>query len=178
MNETKDSILPSGAPAAKEQPLLRRRIWKKVIDKVMSPTIRFLYRTGLQNLTGGKMAVVTHKGRKTGKIRKTVLFAQYFNPKTYELKLIAAFGVTDWFLNVRSSPALQIEVGPIAYEPEQRILTVAEIADLERDFRRKYPLVARVQAWLMGWPWRCSEEAFLAYAGSLRGVVFWPKGDQ
>ncbi len=176
MNEIKNSTLPSNIQNTREQTLLRRRIWKKIIDKIMTPFIRLLYRSGLQQLTGGMMVVVTHVGRKTGKIRKTVLYAQHFNPQTRELKLVAAFGVTDWFLNVRANPALLIEAGPETYEPEQRIMTLEEIASLERNFRQKHPIIARIQAWLMGWPWRCSEEEFLVYASSLRGVVFWPKG--
>ncbi len=32
---------------------LRRRLWKKFIDAVMTPMIRFLYRHRLQKLVGG-----------------------------------------------------------------------------------------------------------------------------
>jgi deazaflavin-dependent oxidoreductase (nitroreductase family) len=123
------------------------------------------------------MVVMTHIGRKTGKIRKTVLYAKSYDPKSKVLMLVSAFGVTDWFLNISKQPALLIEVGDVKYVPEQKILTADEIADLERRFRRKHPIVARAQAWLMGWPWKCSDDEFLAFATSLRGVVFWPKAN-
>lgn len=69
------------------------------------------------------------------------------------------------------------EISDVQYEPEQKILTADDIADLEHYFRRKHPVVARVQAWLMGWPWNCSDDDFLAFATSLRGVAFWPKAN-
>jgi hypothetical protein len=56
-----------------------------------------------------------------------------------------------------------------------KILTADENASLERSFRQKHPVVARAQAWLMGWPWKCSDDEFLAFATSLRRVAFWPK---
>ncbi len=121
------------------------------------------------------MVVLTHTGRKTGNIRKTMLHAKQYNSVSKELMLVSAFGVTDWFLNIRKQPALLVEVGDVRYVPEQKILTADEIADLECQFRRNHPVVARVQAWLMGWPWRCSDDEFLAFAASLRGVTFWPK---
>lgn len=160
-----------------EKPLLRRRIWKKIIDRILTPIVQFLYRSQLKRVIGGTMVVLTHAGRKTGKIRKTVLYAKNYDPQSKALMLVSAFGVTDWFLNISKQPALLVQVGDVKYVPEQKILTVGEIADLERCFRRKHPVVARAQAWLMGWPWHCSEDEFLAFAGSLRGVVFWPKSN-
>lgn len=121
------------------------------------------------------MVVLTHTGRKTGKTRKTVLYAKNYDPISKELMLVSAFGVTDWFLNICKQPAVLVEVGDVKYIPAQKILTVDEIANLERRFRQQHPVIARVQAWLMGWPWRCSDDEFLAFAGTLRGVVFWPK---
>ncbi len=39
-----------------------------------------------------------------------------------------------------------------------------------------FRLVARIQAWLMGWPWHCAEEAYLNYTGSLREADLCQKG--
>jgi deazaflavin-dependent oxidoreductase (nitroreductase family) len=155
--------------------LLRRRLWKKTIDIVLTPLVQCLYRTGLKRWIGGAMVVLTHVGRKSGKVRKTVLHVQDYNPTSKEVQLVAAFGITDWFLNISKRPALLVEIGNVRYVPEQKILTVHEIAALERAFREKHPLVAKVQAWLMGWPWKASDEEFMAFASSLRGLALWPK---
>lgn len=61
------------------------------------------------------------------------------------------------------------------FKPDQRLLSIEEIAELERRFRRRHPIVARSQCWLMDWPWRCSEDEFLEWAKTLRGVVFRPQ---
>ncbi|HLO17949.1 MAG TPA: nitroreductase/quinone reductase family protein, partial [Anaerolineales bacterium] len=106
--------------------MLRRRIWKKIIDRVLTPVIRFIYRSRLKRLIGGTMVVLTHTGRKTGKTRKTVLYAKNYNSISKELMLVSAFGVTDWFLNICKQPAVLIEVGDVKYVPAQKILTAAE----------------------------------------------------
>lgn len=118
-----------------EKPLLRRRIWKKIIDRILTPLIQFLYRSRFKRLLGRTMVVLTHIGRKTGQIRKTVLYAKTYDPKRKELRLVSAFGVTDWFLNIRKQPALLVEIGNVQYVPEQKILTADEIASLEHCFR-------------------------------------------
>lgn len=161
--------------AAGARPPLRLRLWKKTIDLVLTPLVQRLYRSGLRRWIGGTMVVLTHAGRKTGKIRKTVLYVQDYDLVSKKVQLVAAFGVTDWFLNISKQPALLVEIGDVRYVPEQKILSAHEIAALERAFRDRHPLVARVQAWLMGWPWKASDEEFMTFASSLRGVALWPK---
>ncbi len=155
---------------------LRRRLWKKFIDAVMTPVIRFLYRHRLQKLVGGLMIVLTHTGRKSGKVRKTVLFAKKYDPATRQLWLVSAFGVTDWYRNICVQPALRVEIGGVEYVPNQRILTAEEVVELEREFRSKFPVVARAQAWLMCWKWRLNEVEFLEHAARLPGVLLSPNG--
>jgi deazaflavin-dependent oxidoreductase (nitroreductase family) len=143
----------------------------------MTPVVMLLYRLGiLGRLADHWLTVVTHVGRKSGKVRKTVLYVQDYDPQTREVKVVAAWGESDWFKNVHATPALEVEIGGERYAPEQRLLEAEEIAELERQFRHRNPLVARVQCRLMGWPWRASEEEFLEYARSLRGVSFRTRG--
>ena len=150
--------------------------WQQFVRFAMTPVVMLLYRLGLLGrLMDHWLMLVTHVGRKSGKVRKTVLYVQGYDPQTREVRVVSAWGESDWFKNVRKSPALQIEIGRERYEPEQRFLEAEEIAELERRFRRRNPLVARVQCWLMGWPWRASDEEFLRYTRSLRGVAFRPR---
>jgi deazaflavin-dependent oxidoreductase (nitroreductase family) len=134
-----------------------------------------LYRLRLGWLTDHWLMIITHIGRRSGKIRRTIVYVQYYNPQTREAMVIAAWGVTDWYRNICARPALAIEIGKEQYVPTQRILEAEEIAELERAFRRQHPVVARAQCWLMNWPWQCSDAEFLAYARSLRGVAFRPQ---
>ena len=171
----RNKVLPArSAGATRQTSVVQRRAWKKFIDLILTPLVGRLYRSRFRSMVGSTMAVLTHVGRRTGKIRRTVLYAQYYNPRTKELRLVAAFGITDWFLNICKQPALLVEVGDARYVPAHRILSVHEIAEIQRRFRQNHPLVARAQAWLMGWPWGCPEDEFLAFAESLRGVVLWP----
>lgn len=40
-----------------EKPLLRRRIWKKIIDRVLTPVVQLLYRSRFKHVIGGTMVV-------------------------------------------------------------------------------------------------------------------------
>jgi deazaflavin-dependent oxidoreductase (nitroreductase family) len=150
-----------------------RIIWFKIIDKVLTPIVRLLYRLRL----GGwvPMAILTHVGRRTGKVRQTFLYMQCYDPVSHEVTLVSAFGLTDWYKNICAAPAQLVTVGNVSFIPQQRLMDTEEIAAIERQFRRQHPIVARIQAWLMDWPWRCTEEEFMHYASSLRGVVLRPK---
>jgi deazaflavin-dependent oxidoreductase (nitroreductase family) len=165
----------TGADKPKPTPL--SLLWQRFVRFGMTPVVMSLYRLRLLGwLTDHWLTVVTHVGRKSGRVRWTVLYVQSYDPQTREVKVVSAWGESDWFKNVRKSPALQVEIGREGYPPEQRFLEAEEIAELERQFRHRNPLVARVQCWLMGWPWRATEEEFLEYACSLRGVSFRPRG--
>jgi hypothetical protein len=79
--------------------------------------------------------------------------------------------VTDWYRNVLAGGIERLEIGRDRYLPSVRVLDTEEIAALERDFRGRHPVVARAQAWLIRWPWDTSEDDFMRWASSLRGVV-------
>lgn len=154
-------------------PKLQTRLWKWFVG-TWRPFLLFLFRLRLGWLTDHWLMAITHVGRRSGHVYQTLVYVQHYDPQRREATVVSAFGVTDWYRNVHATPALQVKIGLERYAPEQRILEPEEIAELERQFRRRHPLVARIQAWLMNWPWECSDEEFLRYARSLRGVAFRP----
>ena len=163
--------------AEKPKPKPLSILWQRFVRFGMTPVVMLLFRLRLLGwLTDHWLTVVTHVGRKSGRVRRTVLYVQGYDPQTREVKVVSAWGESDWFKNVCKVPALHVEIGRERYEPERRLLEAEEIAELERRFRHRNPLVARVQCRLMGWPWHASEGEFLEYARSLRGVAFRPRG--
>ena len=132
----------------------------------------FLYRLGLGWLLGKRFMLLTHLGRCSGKVRRTVLAVLRFDDKTNEIMAISAWSASDWYLNIQASPALQVEIGFTRYVPVQRVLSPEEIAALFMDYRHKHPLFSRIVCRIPGWRWDSSYEEFLELARTLRGVAF------
>ena len=135
----------------------------------------FLYRTGLGWLMGKRFMLLTHRGRRSGKVRRTILAILRFDSETKEIMAISAWSASDWYLNIQNSPALQVETGFTRYAPIQRTLSSHEIAMLFIDYRHKHPIFSRIVCQIPGWKWDSSYEEFLELARTLQGVAFRPK---
>ncbi len=137
-----------------------------------------LYRTGLGWLFGHRFMLLTHVGRRSGKVRRTVLAVLRFDPKTGEIMAISAWSASEWYKNIRTSPALQVDTGFTRYAPVHCSLSSEEIARLFEDYRRRHPIFSRIVCRIPGWKWDSSHEEFLELANTLRGVAFRPKENE
>lgn len=136
--------------------------------------IEHLYRWHFGWLFGHRVATVTHAGRRSGKTYRTVLYVQQYDPRTRAVTVVSVWGESNWLRNIRAAPALRVEIGRGSYVPQHRFLSTAEIVDIEREFRRAHPLLARGQALLMHWPWPATDAQLTAMSEPLRGVTFSP----
>ena len=134
-----------------------------------------LYRVGLGWLFGHRFMLVTHTGRRSGKVRRTVLAVLRFDPATREVAAVSAWSASEWYKNILAAPALQIETGLTRYAPEQRILSPEEIAALFDAYKRQHPIFSRIVCRIPGWKWDTTPEESLELARTLRGVAFTPK---
>lgn len=116
------------------------RLLKVVFD---SPAV--LYRIGFGWLLGKRFAVVTHRGRKTGQLRETVLEVLLFDPDNKESVVVSAYGTrADWYRNLLVLPALRVRTGRMDYVPEQRFLTEDEAREAANEFTRRHPWEAKL----------------------------------
>jgi deazaflavin-dependent oxidoreductase (nitroreductase family) len=118
--------------------------------------------------------LLTHIGRCSGKLRRTILAVLRFDPITKEIMAISAWSASDWYLNIQASPALQVETGCTRYVPIQRALSPEKITTLFEDYRHKHPVFSRIVCQIPGWKWDSSHEEFLELARTLRGGAFRP----
>jgi deazaflavin-dependent oxidoreductase (nitroreductase family) len=118
--------------------------------------------------------LLTHVGRRSGKLRRTILAVLRFDPRNREIMAISAWRASDWYFNIQASPALQVDTGFTRYTPMQRPLSPEEIATLFEDYRHKHPIFSRIVCQIPGWKWNSSHEEFLELARTLRGVAFRP----
>ncbi len=135
----------------------------------------FLYRLHLGWLLGKRFMQITHVGRRSGKVRRTILAVLRFDDKTKEIYAVSAWKGSDWYYNIQASPALQVETGFIHYVPVQRTLSPEEITTAFMEYRKQHPIFSRMICRIPGWKWNSTYEEFLELARTLRGVAFKPK---
>lgn len=113
----------------------------------------WLARHGLGWTLGTRFLVVTHRGRRSGRVLHTPLEVVDRVPGTGELLVISAWGdEADWLRNIRAHPALEIAVGGHRFVPRQRFLGEDEALVALRRYRRRHPLAFRALCALLGWP--------------------------
>lgn len=134
-----------------------------------------LYRLRLGWLLGKRFMQITHVGRRTGKVHRTILAVLRFDDKTKEIYAVSAWKGSDWYYNIQALPALKVETGSVSYIPKQRILTPEEITTAFMEYRRKHPIFSRLICRIPGWKWDSTYDEFLALARTLHGVDFSPK---
>ncbi len=133
-----------------------------------------LYRLGLGRMLGKRFMLLTHKGRRSGKVYRTVLAVLRFNEKTREVLAVSPWSASNWYRNIQATPALEVETGDVRYAPAQRDLSPEEIAALFVEFRKEHPIFSRMIARIPGWNIDSTYAEFLALARTLRGVSFYP----
>jgi deazaflavin-dependent oxidoreductase (nitroreductase family) len=135
----------------------------------------FLYQLRLGWLLGTRFMQITHVGRHSGKVRRTILAVLRFDEKSKEIFAVSAWKGSDWYYNIQASPALQVDSGFLRYVPKQRMLSPEEITTAFIEYRRRHPIFSRMICRIPGWKWDSSYEEFLELAHTLRGVAFTPK---
>jgi deazaflavin-dependent oxidoreductase (nitroreductase family) len=135
-----------------------------------------LYRLDLGWMMGKRFMVVTHVGRRSGKVYQSVLAVVGFDPKTSGIKAVSPWSSSNWFRNIQATPALEVQTAGVRYVPVQRFLSPEEIASSFVEFRREHPIFSRMVARIPGWNIDSTYDEFLELARSLRGVAFEPKG--
>ena len=129
----------------------------------------YLYDLGLGWLLGHRFLLLTHRGRKTGRVRQTVLEVIRYDPIVRESIVASGWGErADWYRNLRANPALEVQTGREHYAPVQRFLAREEIKQELALYERNHPWAARILAPVLGF--RSYDEAM----ASLQMVAFRP----
>lgn len=164
--------------SANKLPAIKRNTKNEKAPSFMVPIFKlpvFLYRAHLGWMMGRLFMQITHVGRRSGKIRRTILAVLRFDEKTREIYAVSAWKGSDWYYNIQATPALQVEIGSMRYAPTQRTLTAEEITTAFMEYRKRHPIFSRIVCRIPGWKWDSSYEEFLALAQTLHGVAFSPK---
>lgn len=133
-----------------------------------------LYRLRLGWLFGHRFLLLTHTGRKSGKVRQTILAVLSYDAGSKEIKALSAWNASEWYKNIQAAPAIMVETGLTRYAPVQRNLSAEEIAQLFVNYCRDHPIFSRIVCRIPEWKWNSTYAEFLDLARTLRGVAFRP----
>jgi deazaflavin-dependent oxidoreductase (nitroreductase family) len=133
-----------------------------------------MYRWHLGWLAGSEFMLITHKGRKSGNLYRTIVLIVHHNPRTLESVVTAWGEKADWYRNILASPAVEVQMGSRKYTPQQRLVGSGELVSLLASHRKHHPIRARIQTFLLGWKWYTTREELLDLVRSARGVAFRP----
>jgi deazaflavin-dependent oxidoreductase (nitroreductase family) len=139
----------------------------------------WLYDHHLGWLLGRRFLCITHTGRKSGRTYRTVLEVVAVRGAG-EFLVIAGLGRTsDWYRNIRATPASKVVVGRHQFRPVHRVLDETEAAAVMADYQHRnrwiMPIIRPVLTRLLGWHYDGSTAALAHLARQLPILALSPK---
>ena len=136
-----------------------------------------LYRFRLGGLLGQRFLLLTHRGRKSGLVRRTPLEVLHYYPHSRKSIVLSAWGTkADWYRNIEAGPPLEVETAGERYSPAPRFLTTEEACAVITEYAIRNPLAARVLEHAVGYPVIRSAASRRAFADSAVLVAYRPRG--
>jgi deazaflavin-dependent oxidoreductase (nitroreductase family) len=118
-----------------------------------------LYRTPLRAMLGSFYVQIEHRGRKSGRLYRTVVDRLHTDRKTSEVFVTSAWGdKSDWFRNIQAVPSSGVWIGRQRFEPTQRIVELEEAYEIHRKAKDERPLAMRFGLALVNYPFPKTEE--------------------
>jgi deazaflavin-dependent oxidoreductase (nitroreductase family) len=135
----------------------------------------WLYRARMGWLLGSRFLCIAHRGRRTGRLRRTVVEVVHFDRNAQEASAVAGWGPsTQWYRNLQVAPAEEVRIGRRRWRrPAQRFLEEGERRQLLDSYVREHPLTARQLGRVFGVS-GLGEGDVAALAARIRGVAFRP----
>lgn len=100
----------------------------------------WLYRWNLGWMMGERFLLLTHTGRKTGLLRKTVIEVVSHNEVTGVYYVAAAWrDRADWYRNIQQNPAVGVQVRNHKFKAHAEQISVSDGEELLWDYARKHP---------------------------------------
>ncbi len=126
----------------------RRRLGPIARHLARAPIL--LYRVGLGGLLGRRFVMVEHVGRRTGRVRRTVLEVIRHDDRSVDTA--AAWGRrSDWFRNVVAHPRVRVSTGRLRRVPATaEVLDPAAAGEVFARYAADHPRAARALATTLG----------------------------
>lgn len=141
---------------------------------------QLVYRRGWGHLYGHRLLLLTHRGRRTGRVHHTVLEVVRYDPATREATVMSGWGPrADWLQNVLAGGEAQVSIGRDWFVADVRLLAPDEAIAALRYYERRHPLLRPIVhpmlSRLAGWHFDGSPQARRRLAQDLPMVAFRPR---
>ena len=135
-----------------------------------------LYRANLGWLLGHRFLLLTHRGRKSGAPRQTVLEVVRYDPARRESAVVSAYGArADWYQNILASPPIEVQTGRDRYAPRYRLLAPDERLTALSAYRKRYPRAFAAVMRFLGFAYDGTESGLPSLADQVIMVAFRPR---
>lgn len=104
-----------------------------------------LYRFGFGALFGERFLRLSHIGRKSGRVRRTVIEVIRSDREAGTYMVASGFGPkSDWFQNIERNPNVLVTVGPRIVPARAEQLSIEESARELREYAQRHPVAYRL----------------------------------
>ncbi len=135
----------------------------------------WLYRLGLGGLLGGRLLLLSHVGRKSGKLRQAVVEVVGHDRTTGAYIVASGFGEkSDWYQNVMAHPEVTIQVGRKRMTAHAERLPLPQATEVMLEYNRRHPALLRNLAGILGYRTDGSEADARFFAGVIPMVTLTP----
>jgi deazaflavin-dependent oxidoreductase (nitroreductase family) len=136
-----------------------------------------LYRIGAGRLLGHRFLLLTHRGRRSDRVYRTILEVVDWDVARREAIVMSGLGPwAGWYLNVLDGGAEEVRIAAARFRPAVRELETDEavrvVAGYERRNRFVAPVVRAIFSRLAGFRYDGSEEARRRLVGALPLLAF------
>jgi deazaflavin-dependent oxidoreductase (nitroreductase family) len=131
-------------------------------------------------LLGHRFLMLTHRGRRTGRVYRTVLEVVAWDEVAREAVVMSGFGRTsEWYRNVLVSDPVEVRIARLRFAPRVRQLDADEaagvLAGYEERNRFVAPILRTILSKLAGFPYDGSDSARRRLVQVLPLVAFRPR---
>ena len=135
----------------------------------------WLYRLGLGGLLGQRFLLLNHMGRKSGKVRQSVVEVVDRNTASGAFVVASGFGdKADWYKNVMAHPNVTIQVGRQQIHVHAERLPPMPAAAALLEYNRRHPKAMQTLARFMGYRIDGSEADVRKLASEIPVLVLTP----
>jgi deazaflavin-dependent oxidoreductase (nitroreductase family) len=138
-------------------------------DKQPSRLLKFLFKVpvwlhkmglgGWERLVGAQWMLITTKGRKTGKLRHTMVDVMDYDKASDTYYIEAAYGArADWYKNIQANPIFEAKVGRRKFNARAGALTTEGASEMLVQFYRSKPAYTRSVMAMAGMKFKDEDE--------------------
>lgn len=133
----------------------------------------WIYRLGFGFLLGNRTLLLTHRGRKSGQDRQTVLEIIHIESNAGIYYVVSGFGSrSQWYQNIIQEPSVAIQVGNRKMAAQAQQLGPEEASQQILDYTKRNPKNLQVLGSMLGYEIEHTPEGYLAFGKEIPVIQF------